>query len=300
MATSQRKRSVQTRLPTVATGEANTTSPAIQEEGQKNDINGLFAEIAKVGAILNGVAGDVTLIKSDTTELKNSVSAIQTRLTEAEGRISDVEDQIANLAKNYDKVIKKVEQLWTRVDDQENRARRNNVRLVGLREGKETGGALSDYVQKILSNGLGLTGGEFEIERCHRSLGPRPSPNRPPRIILVRFLRCTAKEKVLVAAKKKKGVPWEDCKLSFFEDMTKERSAQRKLFSPVMKMLWQHQVKHTLAHPATLRFTWRGRRHSFADAQEAGNFVRDHIENIEDGEDTEIGENVEEDKEPAN
>ncbi|KAK7901199.1 hypothetical protein WMY93_017968 [Mugilogobius chulae] len=115
------------------------------------------------------------------------------------------------------------------MDDQENRARRKNIRLVGLKEGKR--------LEKILSDGLGLTGGEYEIERCHRSLGRRPGPTQTPRIILVRFLRYTAREKVLAAAKKKKGISWEDCSLSFFEDMTKERALQRKLFSPVMKAL---------------------------------------------------------------
>uniref|UniRef100_A0AAV2JM17 L1 transposable element RRM domain-containing protein n=1 Tax=Knipowitschia caucasica TaxID=637954 RepID=A0AAV2JM17_KNICA len=205
------------------------------------------------------------MIKSDTTELKNSVSAIKTRLTEAESRISDVEDTVANLAKNNEKLTKAVAQLYERVDDQENRARRKNIRLVGLKEGKEAGMPLANYVQKILSDGLELNGGEYEIERCHRSLAPRPDPDKPPRIILVRFLKYIAREKVLAAAKKKKGIQWDGCRLSLFEDMTKERSARRKVFSPLMKMLWQHQVKHTLAHPAILRFTWRGQRLSFTD-----------------------------------
>ncbi|KAK7915869.1 hypothetical protein WMY93_011630 [Mugilogobius chulae] len=257
MTTTQKKR-VQTRLPTVAIGEANSANPASQEETQKTDINGLFAEIAKVGATLDGVASDVTLIKADTTELKDSVSAIQTRLTEAESRISDVEDQVAILAKDNGKLIKKVDQLWTRMDDQENRARRKNIRLVGLKEGKETGGALSDYVQKILSDGLGLTGGEYEIERCHRSLGRRPGPTQPPRIILVRFLRY---------------------------DEGARSTAQTIL--PRDEALWQRQVKHTLAHPATLRFTWRGKRLSFTDVREAERFVREKIEKATDGEDSE-------------
>lgn len=111
---------------------------------------------------------------------------------------------------------------------------------------------MSDFVKKILVEGLGLHGDEFEIERCHRSLRTRPDPGQPPWIILVRFLRYSARQKVLAAAKQKKGIIWENCRMSFYEDMTAERAAQRKLFSPAMKMLWQHQVKHTLAHPAIL------------------------------------------------
>lgn len=44
-----------------------------------------------------------------------------------------------------------------------------------------------------------------------------------------------------------------------FEDLTKERSDRRRQFSPIMKILWEHQVKHTLAHPANLRSHGRGR-----------------------------------------
>lgn len=62
---------------------------------------------------LYSVAADVTLIKSNTTELQNSEAAIQTSLTEAESRIFD-------LAKDNGKLFKKVEQLWTWIDNHVN------------------------------------------------------------------------------------------------------------------------------------------------------------------------------------
>lgn len=136
MASSQKKRIVQSRLPTVTTGEASSARPVNQEEGRKSDIEGLFAEIATIGVTLNRIAADVTLIKTDTTELKNSVAAIQTRLTEAESCISDVEDQVAILAKDNAKLINKVNQLCAQIVDQENRAHWKNLRLVGLKKRK--------------------------------------------------------------------------------------------------------------------------------------------------------------------
>lgn len=277
----QGKRSVQTRLKTSATIEANPASPSSSEASQRNDMGDILAEIAKMSTTLNKVASDVATIKLDTTELKNNVSALQTRLEEAESRIGDMEDSTASMA-NENKVLRqKVEQLWSRVDDQENRGRRKNIRLIGLKEGKETGNAMNDYVKKILNEGLGLQGDEYEIERSHRSGGPRPGNNNPPRVILVRFLRYTARKKVLMAAKKERGIRWEDCTLSIYEDMTKERADQRRRFSPIMKVLWDQQVKHTLAHPATLRFTWKGERLSFTDPKKAEAFVRENIQNTE-------------------
>lgn len=284
MATGTKKKGVQTRISTVAAGVSNASSakvsPASQEEGPKMDISGLFAEMTKLGTILTSVAADVSHIKSDMVEFKNTISAIQIWMTEAEGRISDVEDKMRSITEDNGKNAKKLEQLWARVDDQENRNRRKNVRLIGLEEGLESGGSINDYVMKILADGLGLRGEEYELERCHRSTRPRSGPGQPPRIVLVRFLRYTARQKVLMTAKQKKGILWENCHLSFYEDMTAERAAQRKLFSPVMKKLWQHQIKHTLAHPAKLRLTWKGQQKSFDSVEEAEKLVRENFQEV--------------------
>ena len=171
----------------------------------------------------------MSIIKSDKTELKNAVNALQIRLKEAEDRIGSLEDSTANMANESKGLARRVEQLWNCVEDQENRGRRNNIRLIGLKEGKEAGSTIN--VKKILNDGLGLQGAEYEIERSHRSGGPRPDDNQPPRMILVKFLRYTAQQKVLAAAKKNR-VRWEDCSLSIYEDLTKERSDLRRRFSP--------------------------------------------------------------------
>ena len=146
----QGRRSVQTRLKTSTTMEANPVSPTSSEANQRNNMGDILAEIAKMNTPLNKVASDVSTIKSDTTELKSTVSALQTRLEEAESRIADVEDRNASMI-NENKVLRqRAEQLWGRVDDQENRGRRKNIKLIGLKEGKETGNAMNDNVKKIL------------------------------------------------------------------------------------------------------------------------------------------------------
>lgn len=274
------KRSVQTRLKTTADMEASPAGPT-SVDNQGNSSEDLLAEITKMSTTLNKVASDVSIIKSDTTELKNTVSALQTRLDEAEGRIAKVEDSSASIANENKMLTQRVEQLWSRVEDHENRGRRKNIKLIGLKEGKEAGNTMNDYVKKIMGDGLGLQGDEYEIERSHRSGGPRPNDDQPPRMILVRFLRYTARQKVLAVAKKERGIKWENCTLSIYEDMTKERSDLRRRFSPVMKELWEHQVKHTLAHPAILRFTWKGKRLSFIDPKKAEDFVRANIHTTE-------------------
>lgn len=38
------------------------------------------------------------------------------------------------------------------------------------------------------------------------------------------------------------GIEWEDCKLSIFEDMTRESAMMRKQFTAAWKLPWDHKV----------------------------------------------------------
>ena len=89
------------------------------------------------------VATDVVAIKETTKELKDAMEKVQVRLGAAEQRISDIEDMNTRVEKVIEKHDKKLETLWSRVEDLENRSRRNNVRMVGLKENKEQRGSTS-------------------------------------------------------------------------------------------------------------------------------------------------------------
>lgn len=80
--------------------------------------------------------------------------------------------------------------------------------------------------------------------------------------------------------KKERGIQWEDCTLSIYEDMTKERSGLRGRFSPIMKALWDHQV-NMLAHLTILRFALNGERLSFTDQNKAEIYVWENINSTE-------------------
>ncbi|XP_053356914.1 vomeronasal type-2 receptor 26-like [Clarias gariepinus] len=179
-------------------------------------------------------------------------------MEEAEGRISQIEDVTERLTTDKDAKEKEIKVLWDRLQILENYSKRNDVRLVGLKEKYETNSTLESCVKKVLSAGLGIDmEGEFEIERVHRILAPMPSEDQPPRPLLIRFLRQSAREKVLRAVRELCGIEWEDVKLSVFPDMTKELAEKRKTFLSAKKSLQQLNVRYTLAFPATLRFTWK-------------------------------------------
>ncbi|KAE8295974.1 Myosin heavy chain, fast skeletal muscle [Larimichthys crocea] len=100
-------------------------------------------------------------------------------------------------------------------------------------------GTMEECVKKMLRDCLGLdVEGEFEIEWAHRALAPVPNEDQPPRLVLVRFLCQSAREKVLKAVTKR-GLDWEGVRLSVFPDMLRELAEKRKTFTAAKKTLQQ-------------------------------------------------------------
>lgn len=87
-------------------------------------------------------------------------------------------------------------------------------------------------MEEILSEGFGLTGNVFKIECNHHSFAPMPNPNEPPITILIHFLLLLAQAKVLQVAKEQLKIEWEDCELSFFENLTRELAFKGRNSSP--------------------------------------------------------------------
>ncbi|KAK7880950.1 hypothetical protein WMY93_032404 [Mugilogobius chulae] len=225
---------------------AQPAQPASATAESPDKLDKLFDEISHMNETLRNVATDVSTIKGAMAEMTTTVCAMQGRLDEAEAPL-------------------------------ENQSRRHNVRLVGLRESLGTNGTLLECVRKIFSEGLGVEAdGMMEIERVHRQLKPMPNPDQPPRQVLIRFLRQSARDKAVNLAKEKRGFQWEGCRMSLFPDMSKEVADKRKAFTAVKRKLRELDVRYSLAFPATLHFKWKGKSVNFTTATAAEKFIADH------------------------
>ena len=100
-----------------------------------------------------------------------------------------------------------------------------------------------------------------------------PNDGQPPRPVLIRFVRQSARDKVVRAARENRGIEWEGMRLSVFIDMTQELAEKRKTFTSVKRSLQRLNMRYTLAHPGSLQFTWKGRNRSFASAKEVEQFI---------------------------
>lgn len=93
-----------------------------------------------------------------------------------------------------DDVNKECDDIWEKLRQLEDRNRRNNLRISGLKENKdETPGEVEEKVSKLFKETLKIEG-EIEIERVHRTDINR---NGKPRTVVMKLLRYKDKTKVL-------------------------------------------------------------------------------------------------------
>lgn len=254
---------------------SQTTEASVLLEMQQS-LKKATEEMGKVGQLLTTLQEEVNEVKEANKELRNDVDQIMLRLDEAESRISQLEDENVKLCTSAEKSAKKCEELHQAIEDAANRDRRQNLRLIGLKE-KSEGGKLDECVRQIISEALGVELDRTQLQRVHRTAGPVPDEDRPPRPIVMRFLSFLERERVLDAArekyKKKEVIVWRGCRLSFFPDMTRETAEKRKKFTDARRRLHELDVRFTLAYPAELRFTWEGKRMRFTDHRKALAFL---------------------------
>lgn len=89
-------------------------------------------------------------------KIANTLESQAKRITEAEQRVSTVEDQVASLELRLIQVENKQVTMVEQIDDAENRSRRDNIRILNLKEGTEGDHPL-EFFESWLPTLLGLS-----------------------------------------------------------------------------------------------------------------------------------------------
>lgn len=199
-------------------------------------------------------------------ELKEHSKTIE----EAEQRLGNVEDEMTAILTRLTALEQLTKEQAEKIDDLENRSRRNNLRIVGLPESYPQH-ALKDLCQRTIPSLLGLNR-NCTIERAHRLGIPHPD-QKVPRQTIVKYLHYPDKTEILARFKGKKRLTFEGHNLLLFADYSVEVTRKRKLFSPICTTLFEKHVRFSLAYPAVLRFTSKeGRQLTFKDPEDAKHY----------------------------
>lgn len=263
---------------TTANPEANTTAnEQLTTDGERDSANSAPTN----GEILLAIHSLKVDFGSRFTDILEAMNGIREdlakhsqRLSEAEGPISQTEDDVATLKEKIKRLDHTVETLKDRIQDQEDRGRRSNVRLVGLPE-KSEGSDLGDFLENWLPTALPNTFTKTPvIERAHR-IGPANSnQNARARTIIIKFLNYRDREATLKAAGKLGEVRHGGQRVSFFPDLSAETRQRQRLFDAVKTQFRARNIRYGMLYPAHLIITHGDKRRIFKSVKEAEDYIQ--------------------------
>lgn len=200
-------------------------------------------------------------------EIKKDSKAIMNRLGKAEERIGKVEENQETEEKTIKTLTADVRDLKAKISYMESHSRRNNILLVGLREGKDPGTELAAILRYI----LGRSDEEHapEVDRHHRALRPRPDPDQPPRPYIIRMLRWEDRQLILKAAAKKGRLEWGGKAFHVFQDFPVEIQRRRAEYAEIKEKLRGTGHRYGLLFPARLIVTIDDVKHIYSTPKEA-------------------------------
>ncbi|KAL1247028.1 hypothetical protein QQF64_034465 [Cirrhinus molitorella] len=186
------------------------TADITEDVGDTQSGDGVFSGQGDIRELLGGIRSEVATLRVEIlAELKSSISAVKTSLLEQEQKLKDVEEsltdvdcRVTTLESTCSVLSKDNEKLRAKLDNLENRARRNNIRVIVIPEGSE-GSHPSAFIEALLLEVFGEQNfaRKPEVDRAHRSLAPPPKPNQAPRPFIMRMHHYQMRELVLCLAR---------------------------------------------------------------------------------------------------
>lgn len=235
-------------------------------------LDGFGTKLDNVERRIAEMNGSVDAVQKSFMDLQQDITANAKRLTEAEGRIVDTEEGLESVKTEQSAAAKRIAYLESKTEDLENRARRKNLRLVGLPENAEKNQPMTDYIQTMLPTWLGLDADRsFTLERAHRTLArPRPDQNRA---VIIRFLRFQDRE-VVFNTSKQRSLTHDGHKIFFAQDLSAETMKARNPFNAVRKKFIEAGTfRGFTLRPCRMRALHKGKIILFSTPEEAEDFL---------------------------
>uniref|UniRef100_A0A803K9Z1 L1 transposable element RRM domain-containing protein n=1 Tax=Xenopus tropicalis TaxID=8364 RepID=A0A803K9Z1_XENTR len=229
----------------------------------KQDLQLLFSNIEKM------VKAEHT---KTTKELTTEITSLGTRVRDLEKRLDDITDYTHQVDKDITTLYAQIEQIQYAQEDAENRSRRNNIRLHGIPEtATDLEPLLTDMFQGLLPD---TPPERLEMDRAHRALRPKPSPEERPRDVIVRMHFYRVKAAILEAVRPTGEVEIEGHKIALYPDIAPSTLARRREFKPLTELLRQHKITYRWGYPFSLQASHQNRTITIRNLKDRERFLR--------------------------
>lgn len=208
--------------------------------------------------------------KADIASLLKAMSTMEQRLmglfAEVRAKVEGLEDRVQALEANQDseatlgiqldlrmtEIEKREKALEMKLDDVENRERRNNIRVLNVPElSNEPPSAVPALLQKVIDELFQEEGGfKVDFDRAHRGA----NLGRRPRVIIARLHRYTDKQKILEKVRSRGHFLFQGQEIVFFPDLSLYTLDRRRECRPLTLWLRDKGVKYRWGFPFSLNF----------------------------------------------
>lgn len=251
----------------------------------RNTTNSEDANSKTMDALAKAVGVIQASINSFREENRASIASLHTTLNALGQRITSVEEGLNELDKRLDGVelsqtslAKENCELREKVSYLENYTRRQNIRIVGIKENIE-GTKPTEFIANLLVELFGEDNFQMSlpVDRAHRSLAPKPRDGDKPRPFIVKLHHFQTKERILRLAREKGALTYNGSRIHIFPDFSPDINKRRAAFSDCKQMLHAAHIKFGMYFPATLQFIHDKKRMKFTDPVEALAYINNHI-----------------------
>lgn len=210
-------------------------------------------------------------LKQTMADVEERVTSNESGLNEHESRIKALEDRCAR----WEDIAKS---LGERLDDLVSRSRRQNIRIIGVKEGMEKGNP-TDFVAKLIPKLLGeenFGNKPVKVDRAHRVRGRAAVDDAPPRQIIARIHHDTVKEHILRLSSQKFPLQYEGTRLYIFPDLGPTVMKQRQRFDSIRARCRAAELRCGFRYPATFVVSVGSDRRLFKHPKDAERFLDDN------------------------
>lgn len=194
--------------------------------------------------LMQAIANLQSSVNNKFTVISTKITAVQTTLSSTLGKINDIEEsvndhegRIAELELLYFASLQKGQDLHhKKLDQLESFLRRQNIRILGVKEGAEKGRTL-DFVSELIPKLLGddKFTDKVIVDRAHRAPGPKPAEGGRPQPFIVRLHYYQTRERIVKLAAQMGPIQHEGAKVFIFPDLSPDVVERRKEFDKVRK-----------------------------------------------------------------
>lgn len=150
-------------------------------ESQREGVMPTKNEIAEMFARLE------TFIRAETEAIRGDMGHILRRVEEAEMVAESQKTEMGNLRSQIEEMQREQRDLRYKLEDQENRSRRKNLRIRGLPEPQGEGENLQEKIDQIFGGLIKPDDKSIKLDRVHRLKKPAEISRETPRDVIVRF-----------------------------------------------------------------------------------------------------------------